>query len=153
MTTLSLRQRIPRDRRRADARSLALLTCLLAASLGDACAPVKVSPNAKQLRIAFEWTEENRCSRRSPAIEVTGVPAAAVRLEVTLRDLDMPQGVHGGGIVTRWSDGVIPAGALYDFRGPCPPGPAHRYALRVRAIDAEGVVIAHGEAVRPCCQF
>jgi Raf kinase inhibitor-like YbhB/YbcL family protein len=92
----------------------------------------------------------------SPAVRWTGAPAGTQSFVVVLEDPDAP-----GGVFTHWivygippdqqelpeglpAEPVVAGGILQGsndfgsvgYRGPCPPrGPAHRYVLRVYALD------------------
>ncbi|MCU1349901.1 MAG: Phospholipid-binding protein [Acidobacteria bacterium] len=79
-----------------------------------------------------------------PPLNLTGAPANAKSLALLLEDPDAP-----GGTFTHWlvwtlppqSRGIVGTEGTNDFArhgysGPCPPpGPAHRYVLRLLALD------------------
>ena len=101
------------------------------------------------LGVDFSWSDENRCSSLSPAIQVTGIPAGTKYFKVKLVDLDVPFWSHGGGMVDNDGSGVIPSGALKNgYNGPCPPGGSHRYEFTVDAIDDAGNTIATGKQMK-----
>jgi phosphatidylethanolamine-binding protein (PEBP) family uncharacterized protein len=113
----------------------------------------KASPDAVKLQVDYNWTNANVCSNFSPEIKVLGIPPTTKQLRVTLTDLDFLIYDHGGGTVKYEGSNIIAAGALKDYRGPCPPfDTTHRYSIRVDAIDASGVIIGFGEKTKPCCQ-
>jgi phosphatidylethanolamine-binding protein (PEBP) family uncharacterized protein len=113
------------------------------------CATTRVSPDAVDLTVDFDWQPSDRCSRRSPEIRVSNIPAATKTLYVKLKDRDVPNWNHGGGTVAYDGSGVIPAGALKNsYNGPCPPSGSHRYEFTVQAIDAAGVVVGIGKKAR-----
>jgi phosphatidylethanolamine-binding protein (PEBP) family uncharacterized protein len=123
-------------------RSAAPLLALLAA----ACSTPQQAPRgAPELGIEFTWKDVAPCSNVSPRIVVRDVPAAARRFRVELVDVDSMMSRHGGGEVEAMPGGVIPAGALKAYRGPCPSQQSIEYELRVLALDAEGRVIAQGK--------
>lgn len=91
----------------------------------------------------WTWLRAHRCATTSPALSVTGIPPETKMLQVTLVDQDVPGYRHGGGAVEHDGSGAaaIPAGALKDYRGPCPPDFAsfgHEYIFTVKAIGADG---------------
>lgn len=95
------------------------------------------------LSVNWEWKKNHLCSDVSPALSVGGVPEGTKSMAVTMVDLDVPGYDHGGGSVPHagGSDASIAAGALKDFRGPCPPnftGFGHDYEFTVRALAADG---------------
>jgi len=106
------------------------------------------------LELDFEWSKPNECSENSPAIRIRGLPDTATSLRVRLIDLYQPGADHGG-----WepmpvpSAGVIAAGGLKQYRGPCPPKyyAQNNYEFTVEALDSNGVVVAEGELAKKCC--
>lgn len=95
------------------------------------------------LAVDWEWKRSHQCSTTSPSIEITGIPAEAKALSITLVDHDARHFNHGGGSVTH--DGSpkasIMEGALKNYKGPCPPNFqsfGHDYEFTVRAIAADG---------------
>lgn len=104
------------------------------------------------MTIEFEWSKENLCNRGvSPQIVLHGVPPATARFKASLKDLQMMSYNHGGGVYENDGSGIIPRGALKNYRGPCPPmGAVHRYRFTVQALDAAGAVLAQGEKTVPC---
>jgi hypothetical protein len=123
---------------------------LLSAALGS-CASAPVAPNAVNLQVDFTWTSQHRCSSVSPEIRVSGIPQATKELKVSLTDRDVPTFNHGGGVVKYQGSSVIPAGALKNYTGPCPPSGQHSYSIKVQAIDASGTIVGSGEKTSPCC--
>lgn len=104
-----------------------------------------VPDDAAKLGVNFHFTETNRCSTVSPAITVTGAPASTVKFSVRMHDHQAPSFNHGGGTVPA-TGAAIPAGALENFRGPCPPSGKHDYEITVQAIDAGGKIVGVGSA-------
>jgi len=123
--------------------------------LSIGCGRPKPRPirHSKGLGVSFEWKAENRCSDHSPEIIVEGIPPGTIRLDVTMTDMDQKSFPHGGGSVkcNRSKRKVIPAGALRDYRGPCPPKSKHRYRIVVSCVNDRGRIIASGETMRACC--
>jgi hypothetical protein len=58
--------------------------------------------------VDFVFNRQNMCFGPSPRISLTNLPAEAVSLKISLRDLDHPGADHGGGTVSDFSSGVIP---------------------------------------------
>jgi len=126
-----------------------IIICLL--GIG-ACTTTRVAPNAVKLGIEYDWKPENKCSTLSPKIQVSGVPATTKKLRVSLTDLDKLDYDHGGGTVEYKGSNIIEAGALKYYKGPCPPSGSHTYSIKVKAIDASGVIVGSGEMKKPCCR-
>ena len=121
-------------------RSAVLLwiVCLLGCSNADVPA----------LETDFTWLADQKCSDpRSPAITVSGAPPNAVAFRVRMMDLTNMHD-HGGGTVPNDHAGLIPAGALADYLGPCPFWGAPRYQVTVEALDQAGTVVAMGQKTR-----
>lgn len=106
------------------------------------------------LQLDFEWSKPNECSETSPEIRISGLPETTHSLRVRLIDLYQPGADHGG-----WEQipvpagGVISAGGLQQYRGPCPPKyyAQNNYEYTVEALDLNGVVMAEGELAKKCC--
>jgi phosphatidylethanolamine-binding protein (PEBP) family uncharacterized protein len=104
------------------------------------------------MQVEFTWTTADECSEVSPEIRVTGIPGTTKTLKVSLTDLDSPDSPHGGGSVRYDGSNIIPAGALNEYYGPCPPfDDQHNYSINVDAIDDSGAVVGSGEKTLPCC--
>lgn len=119
----------------------------LAALAAAACATAQPQAprGAPELGVEFTWTGVPRCSDVSPRIVVRDAPPGTRRFRVELVDIDSVMSRHGGGEVDAAPGGVIPAGALKSYRGPCPSQQSIEYELRVAALDAAGRVIAAGK--------
>jgi phosphatidylethanolamine-binding protein (PEBP) family uncharacterized protein len=121
------------------------LAPLIVALIAAACTtPERAPRGAPELAVEFRWAGVPPCSNVSPRIVVYDAPAATKRFRVELVDLDSAFGRHGGGEVEAAPGGVIPAGALKSYRGPCPSQEPIVYEMRVAALDAAGRVIARG---------
>ncbi len=118
----------------------------LAALFAAACATQQPAPprGAPELGVEFTWAGVPPCSNISPRIVVRDVPVGTKRFRVELVDVDSAFGRHGTSEVDAASGGVIPAGALKSYRGPCPSQQAIVYELRVHAVDEAGRVLARG---------
>ena len=118
---------------------------LVAAFLAAACATQPAAPRgAPELGVEFTWKDVPPCSNVSPRIIVRDAPAGTARFRVELVDVDSAISRHGGGEVAATPGGVIPAGALKSYRGPCPAQQPITYEMRVQALDASGRVLARG---------
>lgn len=128
------------------ARPAGLLLALLA--LG--CAPERErAPDAAAIAVDFQWSAADRCSLRSPALTVGGIPPGAAKITVRLTDLNMPTFTQGADVFVP-PGGRIPPGTLPNYAGPCPPaGERHSFRFIVDALDASGRIIATGQATRP----
>jgi phosphatidylethanolamine-binding protein (PEBP) family uncharacterized protein len=116
-----------------------------AALLAAACATQQQAAprGAPELGVEFTWAGVAPCSNVSPRIVVRDFPPATKRFRVELVDVDTAFGRHGTSDVEA-PNGVIPAGALKSYRGPCPSQQAIVYEMRVQALDEGGRVIAQG---------
>ena len=84
------------------------------------------------------WDGSKSCfDPQSPPFTLSGVPSSTRQLRFTMKDLDAPDFVHGGGFVAYDGQRQIPRGA-FSYRGPCPPRGQHRYQWTVEAQDAAG---------------
>jgi hypothetical protein len=125
---------------------------VLLALAASACASTGPASNAAKLVVEFSWEKARPCSNESPEIKVFNAPAGTARLRFELVDLDALFSSHGGGVVDYKGTPLVPAGALRDYRGPCPQGgkttAAVQYELRVSALDTKGAVIGYGTATQ-----
>jgi hypothetical protein len=87
----------------------------------------------------------------SPEFVLSGVPAATVKLNAQMVDLNVPGFPHGGGEVAYQKGGRIECGAISQgsggrYQGPSPPpGQVHTYQWAISALDTSGKTI--GKAV------
>ena len=125
-------------------RFLVVLIALAGAACTSSGSPGESAQSASALGIDFTWTGVQACSNVSPRMVVYNAPAATRRYRFELVDVDSAMGRHGGGEVDAPPGGVIPAGALKSYRGPCPSQVAIKYEMRVEALDASGRVLARG---------
>ena len=102
-----------------------------------------------QMSVNFIWLKDQSCfDERSPEITLNNVPKGTEILKVKMMDIDNSYN-HGGGTVTYDGSDHIPAGALKNYKGPCPMMNMNpRYELRVKAIDGNGKVIAFGKTFK-----
>jgi len=106
------------------------------------------------LVVDWDWKRSHECKPVSPAIKVTGIPADARSLVVSMIDHDMRSFDHGGGTVAVSGEPsfTLPEGALKSYKGPCPPNFrsfGHDYEFIVRAIGADGKTeLARGSKVK-----
>ena len=111
------------------------------------CAGAPVSKNLVKMDVDFNWTSRSGCSAVSPPINLSNVPAGTQQIKVHMIDKQYPMFNHGGGEVT-YAGNTLPEGALKSYYGPCPPNGSHDYEMTVNALDANGVVVGRGKAVR-----
>lgn len=96
---------------------------------------------AQALNVEWDWKRADKCSTTSPRIKVAGIPDGTKLLRVKLVDNDVPTYNHGGGEVPNDGSGVIAAGALKSYNGPCPPNFGsfgHDYTFTVTAVGEDG---------------
>jgi phosphatidylethanolamine-binding protein (PEBP) family uncharacterized protein len=131
---------------------LVILAALIVLVAGCASHPdaIKIPGDAATITVDFSWEGIDACTHDSPEIRLSKVPDGTEELRVRLKDVDLPEGNHGGGNLKHDGSGIIPAGALQlGYNGPCPPGVRHTYELSVMAVNAEGVIIGFGKARQP----
>lgn len=122
-----------------------LITLLALAAAACSTSQPQAPRGAPELGVEFTWAGVAACTDVSPRIIVRDVPAATKRFRVELVDVDSVMSRHGGGEVAAAPDGVIPAGALKSYRGPCPSQQGIEYEMRVAALDGDGRVLAQGK--------
>jgi phosphatidylethanolamine-binding protein (PEBP) family uncharacterized protein len=125
-----------------DMRFVLPAAALLAA--GCATQQSEAPRGAPELGVEFTWVGVAPCTNVSPRIVVRDVPAGTKRFRVELVDVDSAFGRHGVSEVDAAPGGVIPAGALKSYRGPCPSQQSIVYEMRVQAVDEAGRVLARG---------
>ena len=127
----------------------AVLVLFLFTAVGCVTPGGPATEDAAELKVGFSWKATKACSRRSPEIRVDNVPDGTVDLKVRLKDIDVPNWNHGGGMVAHDGTGIVPAGALKaGYNGPCPPSGRHRYEFSVKALNADGAIIGFGKAMQ-----
>ncbi len=132
--------------------STVLLTVLFILAVGCANHPdkIKIPKDAVEMDVDFSWAGIQACSHESPEIRVANIPDGTTELRIRLKDINLPAWNHGGGWVTNDDSGLIPAGALnIGYNGPCQPDGRHKYEFSVMAVNAEGVIIGFGKALKP----
>jgi len=113
--------------------------------------PDVIAADVVKLVVDFTVTSRFGCSSVSPEIKVTGFPESTKSFKVTLRDLDTISPdpfYHGGGTVANDGSGVIAAGSLKYYKGPCPQFGTHRYVFTVKAVDVDGRIIGIGKKMK-----
>jgi len=124
-----------------------LCICLLLLLVG--CATTQNQADIPELGVTFTWKDTQRCSKISPEIRISAIPAGTQSFSVKLKDLDAPRWNHGGGAVANDGSGIIPSGALQKgYNGPCPPSGSHRYKFTVKALGDDGRVVGTGSAIQ-----
>ncbi len=107
------------------------------------CASPKIESEGG-LGAIIKWEDRHRCSRISPEILLSGVPAETVRFAVWLEEGTSPRRYLGGGIYENDRQGIIPEGALAQtYRGACPGGETKRYRYTVAAYDKSNKSLAN----------
>ena len=109
-----------------------------------------VVADATPLQLELALAAENVCTRVSPALQVSPVPAGARRICLEVVDLNLGFD-HGGGCVLPPPDDVVNAGAFLAYHGPCPGERDHLYRFRVTARDEFDAILALGEQAVACC--
>ena len=130
------------------------------ASLLSICAAVALS--AQGMRITSPAFDNNgsipakfTCdgAGMNPALQFSGVPAAAKSLALIVEDPDVPKNLKADGLFEHWlmwdiapdskgfaegagKGGINETGSA-GFMGPCPPDREHRYFFRLFALDVK----------------
>ena len=111
------------------------------------CAGTPVSKNLVKMDVDFNWSSRSGCSAVSPQINLRNVPAGIQQIKVHMIDKQHAMFNHGGGELA-YTGNTLPEGALKNYYGPCPPNGSHDYEMTVDAVDANGVVVGRGKAIR-----
>jgi phosphatidylethanolamine-binding protein (PEBP) family uncharacterized protein len=108
------------------------------------CVLSLAAPEAFAFSATFRW-----CSG-SPSFTLSDVPAGTAALQFAMTDLDVPSFRHGGGKIAYSGQRTIACGAFSSgFIGPSPPpGQVHTYQFSIKAIGADGAVLATTTARR-----
>ena len=116
------------------------MPALFAALLLPACAAKEVEEE-QGMSIAVTLRDVHRCSRISPEILVTDMPAGTESFDVRLVEYGDEERFFGGGTWANDCSGVIPEGGLTrHYRGPCPPAVESRdYAFVVSAMSKDNI--------------
>lgn len=112
------------------------------------CLGPKRAENVQSMSVSFEW-QAGGCQLNSPnpKIVVANVPEGTAYLKVTMTDLDVSSFNHGGGTVEYKGNGIVEAGALSGYKGPCPPAGSHTYMFRVTALNGDqSLILGEGAA-------
>ena len=119
--------------------------CRNAAVLGiAACALVPSASGAMAFSASFRW-----CSG-SPSFALADVPAGTTVVQFAMTDLNVPSFHHGGGKVAYSGQTEVLCGAFSSgFVGPSPPpGQVHTYQFTIKALGANGALLATTAARR-----
>ncbi|MBL0375519.1 phospholipid-binding protein [Rhizobium sp. KVB221] len=98
------------------------------------------------MKVSFDWGPTKKClDSKSPPMKLSGVPEGTVKLDIRMRDQNVPGFMHGGGKVAYEGQKSLPYGA-FRYKGPCPPSGKHKYRFTVKALDGKGKVIGTAQA-------
>jgi phosphatidylethanolamine-binding protein (PEBP) family uncharacterized protein len=99
---------------------------------------------------AFAFVASFSWCAGSPSFQLTDVPAGTAKLQFAMTDLNVPSFHHGGGTIAYSGQPAVPCGAFASgFTGPSPPpGEVHTYEFTVKALGANGAVLATTTARR-----
>jgi hypothetical protein len=117
---------------------------MIGALIGAAALP----STASAMGLSFSWSGTTACGSSPPAFTLSGVPKGTSQLAFNMVDLNLPSFQHGGGSIAYHGNNRIPGGS-FSFTGPCPPSGQHTYQWTVKALDANGKVLATASASRP----
>lgn len=97
--------------------------------------------SASAFEISFDWKGLKRCTSgypnvvANPRFVLRHVPKGTKYIRFRLKDLDVPQYNHGGGIVRYTGQKVIKPGA-FTYKSPCPPDGVHTYEWTAIALKS-----------------
>jgi phosphatidylethanolamine-binding protein (PEBP) family uncharacterized protein len=98
------------------------------------------------MKVSFDWGSTKKCfDSKSPPISLSGVPAGTKKLDIRMKDMNVPDYNHGGGKVDYTGQKSLGYGA-FSYTGPCPPSGKHKYRFTVKALDAGGKTLATATA-------
>lgn len=121
-----------------------LATALLSATVAmAACSTGGATRNTAKLDVTASPSMTD-CATSSPELQVYNTPSRAVKYVVVLRDLSQPDSERGRGEAAVNPSGIIPAGTLKDFQGPCSTQSSGSYRYDVQAVATGGEVLGTG---------
>ncbi|MDM8541652.1 hypothetical protein QUF90_11250 [Desulfococcaceae bacterium HSG9] len=106
-----------------------------------------VSPDAVELSVDFSWKGMKPCGWGNPKIHVSRVPDKTKFLEVSMYDHAYSHD-HGTVMMPYTGNGIIVRDRFKEIQGPCPMYTPGRYEIKIKAIDANKVVIGIGSKTR-----
>jgi len=111
-----------------------------------------ISADATPLSMSLALMKENTCSRYSPEFNIDNIPDNTHFICLNVHDLNIDYD-HGGGCVLATGASVqsVNAGALLDYRGPCPKSAPHSYRFRLEAKTEYNFVVGLSEMTLACC--
>ena len=117
-----------------------VLTCLLTLALTSAA--------QAEMKVSFDWGPTKSCfDSKSPPMRLSGVPDGTVKLDIRMKDQNVPAFPHGGGKISYEGQKSLPYGA-FRYKGPCPPAGKHKYRFTIKALDGSGKVLGIAQADR-----
>ncbi len=134
---------------------LIVLVVSMIGLVGCSSKNIEMSPNKSNFSIDFKWSKRNMCnSTISPKIILNNLPSETVRLQWSLKDLQVPQYNHGSGSIKAMA--IIQEGTLKGYRGPCPPSTSalgHFYRFTIKAINVNGKTIGIAKKKIRCKRY
>jgi hypothetical protein len=129
-----------------------IVSLLVMVLLRDVLQREYISPDASPMTLSVNLKKANTCSGISPEFEISGIPAGADLVCLSIHDLNIDYD-HGGGCIVppQSSTYIVNAGALIGYLGPCPKSSPHSYRFRLEARTVHDLVIGIGESTLPCC--
>jgi len=98
---------------------------------------------AAAFSFSFDWNGLKSCNTgtpntvANPRFVLKDVPAGTKFIRFKLKDVDVPNYKHGGGVVAYTGQNVIERGA-FKYKSPCPPGEVHTYEWSATAQKRKG---------------
>lgn len=117
--------------------------CVCMALISGGCSFLSSSAEeekAQTMLINVDFQDRHRCSRISPEITVTNIPAGTRSFLVRLEESGDTPRILGGGTWENDNSGIIPEGALARYyQGACPrSGETGKYVFAVAAMGDDG---------------
>ena len=111
------------------------------------CESEKISPHVVKMSVEFTWKGLKPCGWGNPEIRIGSVPGDTKSLKISMYDHAYS---HDHGIVQMHYAGerIIARDRFKKIQGPCPVYKPGRYEITIKAMDADGTIIAIGSSVR-----
>ena len=112
------------------------------------------SVQARAFDFTFDWGNIPKCTSGNPntvlnpAFVLSAVPRGTAKISFQLRDTNVPEFKHGGGLVNYLGANSIPSGA-FKYLSPCPPDGTHLYKWTAIATDKAGKKLGTATASKP----
>ncbi|WP_319524870.1 hypothetical protein [uncultured Desulfosarcina sp.] len=120
----------------------------VAAIIFSGCESEKISPQVVKISVEFTWEGLKPCGWGNPEIYIKGVPENTKFLKIGMYDHAYSHD-HGTVRMPYAGELIIAGDHFKEIQGPCPVYAPGRYEITIKAMDADGTIIAIGSSVRP----